>query len=177
MKEHWPRMRTAIIKYGRGGSRLATDWARERADGGGFYDDMIKQVREALRTLEEGGTEYKLGGFIWMQGEGDTTHIEYAEAHEENLRRLLAAVRKDLGEPHLPVVIGRIGDGSRNPKMLYPGEVRGAQERIGREDPDAASVDTDDLPLGDFVHYNSSGLLKLGRRFADAIVGLDAKSR
>jgi hypothetical protein len=172
-----PEHPIAIIKHGRGGSILATDWVGELPDQRRFGDAMMAQVREALRDLENSGDRYVVKGFVWMQGEGDTTRREYAESYHENFSIVLARLRRELEDPQLPVVIGRIGDGSKNPKMVHTETVRRAQEAIAEEDPHIAWVDTDDLPLGDFVHYSSAGQLTLGERFATAMAGLQNTQR
>ena len=172
LQELLPNETIGIIKHGRGGSRLATDWLGSDGDDRQFYAAMMTQVKKALKALDEEGTRYRIGGFVWMQGEGDTTHQEYAEAYEQNMRTLLHKIRRDLNAPQLPVVIGRIGDGHVNSKMIYPEIVRMAQKDVADRDPWTTLVDTDDLPLGDSVHYDTRGLLELGKRFADALIGL-----
>lgn len=169
-----PHMPIAIIKHGRGGSCLATDW-NPRGDGAaGYYDKMIQQVRSALGRLEEREIRYTIKGFVWMQGEGDAIHRTDAESYRDGLSNLISAIRVEVGKRELPAVIGRIGIGSANPAMLYSSVVRQAQDAMARDDTHTSLVDTDDLPLRDSVHYDSSGLLELGRRFADTIKRLEA---
>ena len=61
------------------------------------------------------------------------------------------------------------------PSDMYPAleAVRRAQERVAEEDAGVVLVSTDGLSKqGDRVHYDSRGLLELGRRFADAYLEL-----
>ncbi len=45
---------------------------------------------------------------LWMQGESDSETIEMAEAYENNLNRLIQAIRTKTGKEDLPFVMGRI---------------------------------------------------------------------
>jgi len=80
------------------------------------YRDMlgeVKKVRENYQKLfpELKGKELELAGFVWFQGWNDMINGEYSAAYTENMVHFIRDVRKDLGVPNLPFVIGQLGVG------------------------------------------------------------------
>ncbi|WP_193212798.1 sialate O-acetylesterase [Luteolibacter marinus] len=86
---------------------------------GSSYRAMLEEVRkvqENVATLfpELAGRKLELAGFVWFQGWND----QYGGAEQEyasNLEHLIKDVRKDLGVPGLPVVIGVMGQNGSKP--------------------------------------------------------------
>jgi len=84
----------------------------------------------------------------------------------------VAAWRRDLGHPRLPVVfcqIGALGPELRGrPRYRYWDQLKAAQAAVCL--PGVAMVRTDDLPLKpDGLHLSTPGQLILGRRLAAAL--------
>ena len=78
------------------------------------YRDMlgeVKNVRENYRTLfpELEGRELELAGVVWFQGWNDMINGEFSAAYTENMVHFIKDVRKDLGSPALPFIIGQLG--------------------------------------------------------------------
>jgi len=73
----------------------------------------VKNVRENYETLfpELKGKELELTGFVWFQGWNDMINGEYSAAYTENMVHFIKDVRKDLGAPDMPFVIGQLGVG------------------------------------------------------------------
>jgi hypothetical protein len=75
---------------------------------------MIADVREALANLSKDfpgydGGGYELAGFVWYQGWNDGVDTKNAvPEYEANLVNLIRDVRRDLGAPKLPVVVGEL---------------------------------------------------------------------
>ncbi|MCB1129187.1 MAG: hypothetical protein KDM81_21995, partial [Verrucomicrobiae bacterium] len=97
-----------------------------RARYGQAYRDMIREVRGTLATLgtlfpEYQGQGYQLAGFVWFQGWNDMIDPEATGEYADNLAALIRDVRRDLGVPGLPVVVGQMGvdglAGNDNPGM------------------------------------------------------------
>lgn len=86
---------------------------------GSSYRAMIADVRSTLAHADEWfpalrGRQKRIAGFVWFQGWND----QYGGAereYEHNLRCLIADVRKDLGAPALPIVIGVMGQNGSQP--------------------------------------------------------------
>ena len=105
-----------LIKTAWGGKSLHIDFRPPSSGGevGPYYTKMISDVREALANLKKDfpaydGRPYELAGFVWYHGWNDGVDPKNAvPEYEQNLVNLINDVRKDLGAPKLPVVIGEI---------------------------------------------------------------------
>jgi len=78
------------------------------------YRDMlgeVKNVRENYGTLfpELKGMKLELAGFVWFQGWNDMINGEYSAAYTGNMVHFIKDVRRDLGAPKLPFIIGQLG--------------------------------------------------------------------
>jgi hypothetical protein len=81
---------------------------------GKTYRDMLAEVRAVLGELdvrfpELKGAKPEIAGFVWFQGWNDHINGPFADAYATNLEALIRDVRKDLGAPALPVVLGQMG--------------------------------------------------------------------
>lgn len=91
-----------------------------KASFGEYYGKMVEIVKEELSTYETKFPELKgykpeLAGFVWHQGFNDIIRKDlkedkYAE-YTQWLALLIKDLRKDLGTPDLPVVIGELSTG------------------------------------------------------------------
>jgi hypothetical protein len=107
-----------LIKAAWGGRSLDVDFRPPSSGGktGATYSQMIEIVRDCLANLknhfpESEGKGYELAGFVWFQGWNDLINAQRVAQYETNLVNLIKDVRKDLGAPKLPFVIGELGVG------------------------------------------------------------------
>ena len=185
-----PDSHIALVKYALGGSGLApgvglggwhpTDRHGHRRN---QFDHAMKTLRNALseKDIDGDGVRDLLipAGIVWMQGESDANeNYEIASAYEENLALLVRALRAELGNDKLPVVIGKITD-SRMAEdgtvMDYSESVQQAQARYAQSDPCAELVTvTEALNYheDDPWHYDSDGFIRMGEAFAEAVLRL-----
>lgn len=108
--------RVLLIKTAWGGKSLYRDFRPPSSGGtvGPYYTKMIAQVREAAENLtrdfpghDDGGVE--IAGFVWYHGWNDGCEPKTAvPEYETNLVNLIRDVRRDLGVPRLPVVVGEL---------------------------------------------------------------------
>lgn len=116
-----------LIKTAWGGKSLHTDFRPPSAtsEGAGkYYALMIDHVKRVLADPEkvvptyDPQEGYDLAGFVWFQGWNDLvdqkTYPNRGQAggydrYSENLAHFIRDVRKDLGAPKLPFVIGVLG--------------------------------------------------------------------
>ncbi len=192
LKEYYPNEKIAIIKYSRGGTSIDSlaagrygSWEPDYRGKNGInqYDHFLRTVRSALdvKDIDNDGIEDFLipSGIIWMQGESDAYREEVALRYYGNLKRLMDLIRAALHHDDLPVVIGKISDSGNNKagKVYRHGElVQYAQEKFARTDQSAAIVrSTQHYNYYDSWHYDSSGYLDLGEKFAEAIYLLNRK--
>ncbi|AHF90250.1 hypothetical protein OPIT5_08570 [Opitutaceae bacterium TAV5] len=148
-----------LICAARGATRME-QWLPTRArDGGsGLYGAMLRSVR---------ATGQPVAGVLWHQGEGDTPG-ERAAFYSRRMRRLVAAVRRDLELPRLPWIFAQIARvyGER-PDCAW-NFVQEQQRVLAERIPDAALVATVDLPLDDFIHLSAEAHPRFGARLARA---------
>lgn len=109
--------------------------ADKKRETGDYYRRMLEQVRKVLADLKrvvpgyDPAQGYELAGFVWLQGWNDMVDGHTYPAHgqpgrfdvySELLAHFIRDVRKDLGAPRLPFVIGVMGvDGAKaGPEIL-----------------------------------------------------------
>lgn len=104
-----------LIKTAWGGKSLYRDFRPPSAGGvvGPYYTRMLADVQEALANLEKDfpgfAGNYEIAGCVWYQGWNDGCEPETAvPQYEQNLVHFMQDVRKDLGCPRLPFVIGEL---------------------------------------------------------------------
>lgn len=145
-----------IIKTAWGGKSLAVDFRPPGAGGevGLYYRKMIAEARSAIDRVEhptDGSPPRKaiLSGFVWYHGWNDGCDPQHAvPEYRDNLIHLIDAVRKDLGAPNLPVVVGEL----TGPWVEAPGEwdtLRKAQQAATELDRFRETVRF--VPTHDFV--------------------------
>lgn len=109
--------------------------------------------------------------FCWMQGERDARE-KLSAAYYDALKQLVTNLRRDLKQPKMNFVIGRLSDFGK-PDYTDWQNVRKAQVKLAEEDEHGAWVDCDDLndkekagKKTDDLHYTKEGYELLGRRYA-----------
>ena len=128
--------------------------------------------------------DIQIVGFLWLQGGGDTKNADVAREYLDNLKSLVAAVRKGTGAGDLPFVYGTtriegVPDDLTDfeePKDLPPGRpgawlVLKAQFDAQKAIPNSKMVILRDIEKHpENVHYNTAGQLAVGKLFAKAFL-------
>jgi hypothetical protein len=183
----WPDETIGIIKLAVGGTSILTwklAWTKQDADRvgqgrlGSLYEKLISKVEQARKARE-----IEIVGFLWLQGGGDMKNIAVAKEYLDNLKALVAAVRKDTGVSDLPVLWGTVRR-SQDPddlSDLVPERIDGpypaiqwvlkaqwdAHQEISGSQP-VVLRDIETHPMN--VHYNTAGQLEVGKLFAEAFL-------
>lgn len=92
-----PEDTIGLIPCAEGGSAIE-EW---RTDGL-LFRHAIAQAKMAMETSQ-------LTAILWHQGESDST-AERKEGYQKKLTEVLQAFREALGLPHLPIIVGGLGD-------------------------------------------------------------------
>jgi len=79
------------------------------------YDDYVKAVHDVLNNFDKlfpayRKQGYEVAGFVWWQGHKDGNPA-HASRYEQNLVRLIKALRKEFNVPKAPFVLATIGFG------------------------------------------------------------------
>jgi hypothetical protein len=127
-----------LIKTAWGGKSLHTDFRPPSAgarETGKYYQLMIEHVRKVLEDpgkivpTYKAGDGIELAGFVWFQGWNDMVdggvypdrnNPGGYDRYTEYLEHFIRDVRKDLGKPELPFVIGVIGVGGPTAEYESP---------------------------------------------------------
>ena len=161
---------------------------------GHLYDQLIGQTRDLLARLTGEQKSPVVRALFWMQGEQDAKSGNQAggyrpppqpgsaETWSANMAALVAALRRDLALPHLPVIMGQtvIGDDPRITHVRarhrtrlgesdYVEVVRAQQKACAAADPRIWLIETDTSMLGDdFIHLSQAGVDRLADGMVDA---------
>ena len=146
-------------------------------DGIGAWSCDGLLYREMIGRLRAAAVQGKLAGALIHVGEGDTRSEEAAMAWKDAFMELVTNLRKDTGEPSLPVVYAQVASITAARRARRHHGFAGwdvlKQVQASVEMTNVAMVTTDDLPLkADGLHLSTAGQMTLGGRFAEAMHGL-----
>ena len=155
-----------LIACAHGGTSLEQwDPGKKKLGGHSLYGAMYERLRDL------GG---KVAGALWYQGCNETANMEKVSLYTKLTSRLFAAMRRDTGNPDLPIVMVQLG-----PVIICNGDttassqrwilVRNQQYLLPRKVKNLVCVPAIDLPLSDHIHLSNRGVATLGKRLADAM--------
>ena len=156
-----------IIPCADGGTTL--DQWRE---GGLLFDNAVSCARLAMRTSH-------LVGILWHQGEGDCGAYD---KYFDKISAMMGALRRELGDPELPLVVGGLGDFLKDMKSdpslaNYP-HINDALARFVEQSPATAFASAKGLTSNpDNLHFNHASLQEFGRRYYEAFKTVENKAR
>ena len=119
---------------------------------GSSYRNMMSEIRDVEKNFETlfpnlQGKKFQISGFVWFQGWNDQYGGAEAE-YESNMKHFIEDVRKDLGVPELPFVIGVMGQNGSKPAsgpMLTIQKAQLAMMEVESFRGNVISVRTDEL--------------------------------
>ncbi len=159
----------------------ATQWSHSGysnpIEGGWAYNELVKLTKESIEALEQEGYTPRILGFCWMQGENEACDRAAAEGYG----RIYANFIADLTAAFAPYMEGcKFVDGGISRQWSFYETVNlqkkayaEAHENCVYLDTIAAGLTTANEPeeAPDLAHYDSDSTLKLGRMFAEAVLG------
>ena len=164
--ENHPDVKVGIIPCADGGTKIE-QWQ----PGEILFDNAVNCARLAMRTSS-------LRGILWHQGESDC-HGDRYKLYEERFRRLMDALRAELGQPEIPIIVGGLGDFLAKCELSehvgqYYEKINETLERLGREYPNCAFVPATGLGANpDNLHFSAAALQAFGLRYYEAFCRLD----
>lgn len=134
-----------------------------------LYDHALAMAKLAMRTS-------RLEGILWHQGESNCRGLDEGE-YRRLFLHLMESLRRDLGDPDLPLVIGEISeDISPAHGMTDMPAMNRLLHRLQKECPNCAIVAAKDLPLkADGIHFTAAACRELGVRYFEAYKSLAQK--
>ena len=150
--------RAGLIPCADGGTEIA-QWM----PGEILFDHAVFMAGLASRTST-------VKAILWHQGEADC-HPEKILVYKQKFTEMITELRKRLGNPNLPVIIGELSENISdrwNPGD-YPARMNKVFEEIAAELHNVALAPAADLPLkSDGIHFSSASLRILGERYLEA---------
>lgn len=129
------------------------------------YDDAIKRAKIAMQY----GV---IKGIIWHQGESDSNE-EKSKLYLNNLKNLIADLRKDLNAADLPFVAGELGYYRENFKYI-----NAVLQSLPTEVPNTGLATAEGLVhKGDGTHLDTPSARELGKRFAATMIKIQKSKR
>ncbi|MDD5177686.1 MAG: sialate O-acetylesterase [Candidatus Nanoarchaeia archaeon] len=131
-----------------------------------LYKDAIARAKAAEDT---GGT---VKAVLWLQGESNVLNTKPA-VYRTNLDKIIASVRKDLGNPNLPFIVGEF-----TPQWMNGSSQKTGIETVLNNLPNRTNytfcVQSDGLyaKSNEIIHFDSPSLRILGERYAYAVYGI-----
>ncbi len=139
----------------------------EKNQGTVYYQPILDQFQALIEKHPEPASVT----FCWMQGERDAKE-QLSAAYADAMAQLISNLRRDLKQPEMNFVIGRLSDFGNDDYTEWQ-NVRKAQVDVANEDPRGSWVDCDDLNDKESrgvkrndLHYTREGYELLGRRYA-----------
>ncbi len=156
----YPDQQIGLIPCAEGGASLK-DWE----PGGVLFDHAVSQARLALRSS-------KLSGILWHQGESDC-FPELAATYAERLDVVIAALRRELEMPDIPLLIGGLGDylveGIYGAYFTSYTLINEALLHFATTQANCYFVSAAGLSANpDGIHFNAASLRLFGLRYFDA---------
>lgn len=150
------------------------------------YDGDVARATNVLSELSTyypgAGTKYEVAGFFWWQGDRDSRDVALAQHYEENLVRLIKALRMQFNAPDAKFVTASLGqtiNGSTAPDGLILDAMLNVDGESGKYPEfkgNVAAVYTHPLSMGSSsgAHYggNAETYMNVGEAMGEAMLGL-----
>lgn len=141
----------------------------EWAEGGVLFDNAVFQTKLAMRSA-------RLKGICWHQGESDSDRIEDVRAYADKFHRFIAALKREIGVSHIPVIIGELSHNYGPGAFPFAPQMNEVLHSIAASSEEYEIVPADGLVIGpDRAHFTSSSYREFGRRYFDAYQRLCAR--
>ena len=125
-----------------------------------LYARMMRRIAECRQPV---------AGILWHQG---CAEMRRPQEYTSRMKRLVASVRSDLKQPHLPWLMAQLGkshlfDEAESGRDALI-SIREQQRRLPESVKHCSVVPTIDLGMQDFIHLDTNAQRALGRRLARA---------
>lgn len=162
-----------VIKHTKGGTSIDKE-GRSNYHWTVDYDELENLKQSLFYAFEKQfaackkvyGKSLDVRAVLWHQGEGDAVNDKVASRYYENLKKLVAKVRKMAGNKKLPFITGTISHRSTQ----YNALIEAAQRRLAAEDPHFYLVDMSSGTLLDPYHFDARSTLHFGRSVYNLLI-------
>ncbi len=142
-------------------------------EGSILYQNAVFHANMAQKTS-------KLVAILWHQGESDCSDARHP-VYEEKLKKLMAALRRDLNLPDVPFIIGGLGDYLKDypdGSMVNYTIINDIFKKLAAEDPRIGFASAEGLTSnGDNLHFNAKSLREFGLRYYEVFRAMEDKTK
>lgn len=139
-----------------------------------LFDNAVNNAKLAKRSSE-------IIGIIWHQGENDATSETDATAYKERFIKMISALREELGNSEIPVIVGEPGRFLINHisgRYKYIDTIIHTLQELPKNVSYCGFANSEGLTdRGDGLHFNSASYRILGKRYFDEFKKLYSGSR
>lgn len=137
--------------------------------------DLYRHAVEQAGAARQGGS---IKGLLWHQGEHDSIEAGTARDYGRHFERMIRALREELNEPALPVVVGGLGNFlAARPDFPYSHIVDTNLRKLPRTVSHCGFASSEGLgDKGDSLHFDARSLREFGRRYADVYFSVTEKT-
>ena len=139
------------------------------ADGGTYIDEWQPGeilYEHAVFMTKLAMKNSTLSGILWHQGESDCETDELLYSYKEKLKKLAASLRRDLGCPDVPFIVGELSEKTTWDFARRVPEFNSRLYEAAEEIPNCAVVSSHGLELKpDGIHFNAVSLREFGKRY------------
>lgn len=159
-----PGVQVGLIPCADGGTALE-QWLPGQV----LYDHAVMMAKLAQRSSV-------LMGILWHQGEADCINGGYTQ-YESRCSHVLNSMRRDLGQPGMPVLVGGLGDFlvncQLNLKLRNYVHVNAALRALAENQENMGFVSAENLGANaDNLHFSARAQREFGRRYYEAYCAL-----
>ena len=137
--------------------------------GGVLFDHAVMMTKLAMRSSS-------LTGILWHQGESDCKSDELLYSYKDKFITMISALRKELCDENLPVIIGELSENITDAWKLSdrPLIMNKIFKEIENELPFCRLASAEGLTLKpDGVHFDSVSARVFGKRYYEAFCDID----
>ncbi len=162
-----PDVQVGLIPCADGGTNI-DQWQKGEI----LYDNAVFNAKLAMRTAH-------LAGILWHQGESDCADEAYP-VYLEKLTKMVLDLRQDLQAPHVPLVVGGLGDFLKDftrADLSNYVHVNRALQDYALQTPHTAFASAQGLGANpDNLHFSSGALQAFGLRYYKAFASIEDKT-
>jgi hypothetical protein len=166
----------AVLKAAFSGTGVRMDWNPTSKDAdGACYRALVDETHKAIDAAKAKGITFRIRALAWVQGESDANAND-APQYEKRLGEMIEALRTEFAAPAMIALIGvntnfGLGKNAFMPKIVE------AQKALCSHLPHSVYVDTANSTYANSAHFDTAGILDVGRRYAEALIKLEGLAK
>lgn len=131
-----------------------------------LFDHAVMQTKLAQRSS-------KLSGILWHQGENDCLSEEKIAVYKSRFIEMITAMRKELGDDKIPVLIGELSENLGERFGDRPKRLNKVFHEIENEIQSCKVISSSELTLKpDGLHFDARSYRVFGKRYFEGLLSL-----